>query len=307
MISSKKFFALRGHQKSGTNWVSNILNLHPKILIRGEYHFHRIKKYGIDNFLTLDFDKKYINAIDKDFEKIVKKFVFSEKDVNKKNILLFGDRTSGPGADLMPLFSSGYSQIFIIRDGRDILTSLIYHQMRVLSEIGIDNVSPWPELVEIFKKFPFLKEKSKQLKNDQYYFEKNPDKLFNEEGYVKFLSKIWSDYVKENIEIIKRAKKGLIKTKIHCVKYEDLHKNIEGTRREIYKFLELSPEAAAPLNECTKPGFKKTNNLKFYRKGVVGNWRNYFDSNVCRCFKKGAGDILIELGYEKNNGWDNKL
>ncbi|MGF1492739.1 MAG: tetratricopeptide repeat protein [Microcoleaceae cyanobacterium] len=37
-----------------------------------------------------------------------------------------------------------------------------------------------------------------------------------------------------------------------------------------------------------------------YRKGVSGDWKNYFDSNVRLRFEEAAGDLVGELGYE----WD---
>ena len=40
-----------------------------------------------------------------------------------------------------------------------------------------------------------------------------------------------------------------------------------------------------------------------YRKGMAGDWRNYFTDNHKAEFKEVAGDILIELGYEKDKNW----
>lgn len=40
-----------------------------------------------------------------------------------------------------------------------------------------------------------------------------------------------------------------------------------------------------------------------YRKGQSGNWRQEFDEEVKERFKAVAGDLLIELGYEKDLNW----
>lgn len=40
-----------------------------------------------------------------------------------------------------------------------------------------------------------------------------------------------------------------------------------------------------------------------FRKGQVGNWRDHFTQAHKRAFKDAAGDLLIELGYEKDAGW----
>ncbi|MBK8050880.1 MAG: sulfotransferase domain-containing protein [Anaerolineales bacterium] len=40
-----------------------------------------------------------------------------------------------------------------------------------------------------------------------------------------------------------------------------------------------------------------------YRKGVVGDWRNYFTPQVTAAFRARYGALLIQLGYEKDNNW----
>lgn len=40
-----------------------------------------------------------------------------------------------------------------------------------------------------------------------------------------------------------------------------------------------------------------------FRKGQPGNWREHFTDENKRLFKQAAGDILIHLGYEKDNDW----
>ena len=41
----------------------------------------------------------------------------------------------------------------------------------------------------------------------------------------------------------------------------------------------------------------------FYRKGVAGDWRNYFSEEDRRVFKEEAGELLIRLGYEEDLDW----
>src|SRR5437588_9391909 len=37
------FFFVRGHPRSGTNWVGALLNLHPRVNCFGEFHFEDIR------------------------------------------------------------------------------------------------------------------------------------------------------------------------------------------------------------------------------------------------------------------------
>jgi hypothetical protein len=42
---------------------------------------------------------------------------------------------------------------------------------------------------------------------------------------------------------------------------------------------------------------------KHYRKGISGDWRNYFTKEHKNFFKQEAGELLIELGYETDADW----
>ena len=39
------------------------------------------------------------------------------------------------------------------------------------------------------------------------------------------------------------------------------------------------------------------------RKGIVGDWKNYFNKEAREIFNHYAGDQLIKLGYEKDRSW----
>ncbi len=40
-----------------------------------------------------------------------------------------------------------------------------------------------------------------------------------------------------------------------------------------------------------------------YRKGIVGDWKNYFTERIKHAFKQHYGQLLIDLGYEANHDW----
>jgi hypothetical protein len=44
----------------------------------------------------------------------------------------------------------------------------------------------------------------------------------------------------------------------------------------------------------------------FIRRGVAGDWRNYFNDAHVQVFKEQAGDALIQLGYEISDNWNNE-
>jgi hypothetical protein len=50
-----------------------------------------------------------------------------------------------------------------------------------------------------------------------------------------------------------------------------------------------------------RPG--QENQTHHYRKGIAGDWRNYFTPRITAAFKEGYGDLLIQLGYESSSDW----
>jgi len=39
------------------------------------------------------------------------------------------------------------------------------------------------------------------------------------------------------------------------------------------------------------------------RKGIAGDWRNFFTDRIKRAFKARFGGLIVETGYEKNLDW----
>ena len=40
-----------------------------------------------------------------------------------------------------------------------------------------------------------------------------------------------------------------------------------------------------------------------FRSGKTGEWKKHFTEEHKKLFKEVAGDLLVRLGYEENNGW----
>lgn len=54
-----------------------------------------------------------------------------------------------------------------------------------------------------------------------------------------------------------------------------------------------------------QPGSENPN--EFLRKGIAGDWRNYFSPQAAIVFDDYAGDLLLELGYESDPHWVSTL
>jgi hypothetical protein len=90
------------------------------------------------------------------------------------------------------------------------------------------------------------------------------------------------------------------------IRFEDLieKKTKEETLSRLAKFLLSSPDEEkirASINSMNS-GFAPSKS-KTFRKGISGEWENYFSKNHISMFKECAGKLLIDLGYEKDMNW----
>jgi hypothetical protein len=131
--------------------------------------------------------------------------------------------------------------------------------------------------------------------------------LANEEGRTTSLRDSVLDWRKK-MEAHRRyaAEHG-----IYSCRYESLLANGEVTVKGILEFLDLPADRPTVTDMLRRSSFKFTtgrdNGLEqsnsFYRKGIAGDWVNRFSEADKNVFKELAGDLLIDLGYEKNLDW----
>ncbi len=292
MASSEfQFFSIRGHARSGTNWLGNILNLHPEIYCAGEFHMQRIRRQidAVIQFPTLLSQQYIAEPFLAGFEQIAKATMLKAyQSSGKKNVIWVGDRTPD---ELEPILIQNSTHFWIMRDGRDVLVSWIYHFLRMVL-----NEDP-------FKQFKIMQQYRLRFQEDPQYFKNHPEELLADEQCVRFVARTWARYITSGFEAMKKVQKGEISARIYAVTYEDLHKDIEKESKKLYAFLGLNPNQARPLDELTRPGFAKENPNSFLRKGAVGDWKNYFTPQAKTWFKEEAGEALIAAGYETDLLW----
>ena len=99
---------------------------------------------------------------------------------------------------------------------------------------------------------------------------------------------------------------------IKLIKYE----NIFGPKQfdffsELLDFCDIKLTDEEIIQLLNKYSFQKISGRKqgsediqhHYRKGIPGDWKNYFTAQQKDLFKILSGDILITCGYEKDNNW----
>lgn len=93
---------------------------------------------------------------------------------------------------------------------------------------------------------------------------------------------------------------------VMCIRFEDLINHRDATLNAMlaevektgYKIPTPREKALSVLVEAIQP--KKSHT---FRSGKTGGWREHFSDEHKRLFKDVAGDLMIKLGYEKDNDW----
>lgn len=178
---------------------------------------------------------------------------------------------------------SGVKHIFISRDPRDLVVSLYYYILNVDHDNGL-----YPYLKA-------LKNKSEQINaiitgvklsaEDQKKYNSTESLNFSKE-----FSPIYSWRNAENLLIIQ---------------YEELM-NEKTKDKILYQILEYyEPYLKHKKDEMILEKLRNsvTEKLWIFRKGTTGQWKSEFNLENKTIFKSVAGELLIELGYEKDMDW----
>ena len=165
----------------------------------------------------------------------------------------------------------GFKTIFMVRDPRDVVISAIHY------------IQSWPghPHKKLISSMGSDKEKILAIINGHSIIPSISQKIRRFSGWID---------------------------KSHLVRFEDAVGTAGGgddfTQREsvrnIYKYLDM------PLNDkllnyiCGNARSQKT---QTFRRGLINEWKNQFDSELTSAFKIQAGQLLIDMGYEKNLEW----
>lgn len=282
-ISQKRFFCFRGFMKSGTNWVGNLLNLHPQISCVGELHLQSMYQTFQRDLRNLPImrDRRARHVMRNNLQSMLRQTLVDLADADASVI---GERTPHT---MHPLAIKDAAQITLVRDARDVLVSRFFHLYN------------FPEVSRVFVRFPELQERLQRFQSDSWYFQKHPDKLLATEEMVRESMRWWREHL-ESDRHIRRTHPHL---PVLEMRYEDFHADVEQCRARMYRFLELDPRDARPVPESLRPGFRKERPNEFNRKGQIGDWKNYVTDQVKVWIKEEVGDELIRQGYASSLDW----
>ena len=93
---------------------------------------------------------------------------------------------------------------------------------------------------------------------------------------------------------------------VMCIRFEDLIDNrdvtlnsmLEEVEKTGYKIPTPREKALSILVEAIQPRKSHT-----FRSGKTGSWKQYFTDEHKKLFKNVTGDLMVRLGYERDNDW----
>jgi hypothetical protein len=320
-------FFVVGHGKSGTTWVRNVLDAHPEILCRGEGRF-----FGRD-FVRVappeDLSRGWLTSVQptslygalsssSDLRTWIERSVWTDGEdadehlsnlnrlavnyflarrLSQTNKRIVGDKTTFAGEDEVAEIGALYPEakvIHTIRDGRDVAVSMIHHMWNYSRDTGafydLD-----PEDLE--RRDAYRRDPASALATG----------LFTEKR-LKNIARSWAARVGEAAE----RGPALLGENYAEVRYENLLRRPVEEVSGLLRFLGAKADAETARRCVEKSSFEKWSggrergreeSSSFYRKGVAGDWRNVFTPDDKRVFKEAAGDLLIRLGYERDDDW----
>jgi len=282
-VLSRQLFFIIGAQKSGTTWLQRILDAHPEVLCSGEGHFiddlsielaQVFKKYN--NKLRLVADRVY------EGKGYYEQFGQTEFDLiatmaialmlNQRSltpqIKCLGDKTPANTfhLDSLERLFPQAKYIHIVRDGRDVVVSHFHHTKRVMQQNNISGVEQ-----------------------------------VNFSNFIENSANKWVGFVKTAAEFTEKV--GI--DKVHTLRYEDLKAQPRAVIKNLCEFLKIDAqekiiiecEKTASFEQLTGRKAGEENLNSFMRKGIVGDWQNYFDSQSQEKMEAIAGKWLAKFSY----------
>ncbi|MBA3389008.1 MAG: sulfotransferase domain-containing protein [Rubrobacter sp.] len=320
-------FFVVGWPKSGTTWVQGMLNQHPEVLCRGEGKF-----FGRDD-RNETFEKVPVNARGQmlrpgslynilaesedlriwlertwwtregDAEEQISLLVreaalgFLGRELSKTNKKIVGDKTPFAGAETVREIGGILPEakvIHVVRDGRDVAVSHTHHRW--------NRVRPVEEGGRLT---PEERDKRDRYREDPEKFLASGESIFSEE-YITSAAKAW----RSQIGGAHRDGPLLLGENYAEVRYEDLLERPEEEMRRLFRLIGARDDGGVVRRCVEKRSFESItrrpagdeDSASFFRKGVAGDWRSVFTERDRRIYGEIAGDLLAELGYDRDKG-----
>lgn len=299
----EKFFIF-GHARSGTTLLMRLVSLHPEVHCNYQAHFFTrqpLLKSLVDTPEAEEWLRRKSNRWNqgRDLSPLVLRAaadLIMERDAVKKGKRIVGDKSPSSiihgqaVRDLHSIYPDA-KLIYIVRDGRDVLTSERFRN-----------------LVEESK---FLKAEDKriieELRKDQTPFTNGARSIFTE-NVIRRVASGWVSNLQETDDEGHR----LFGENYCSLRYEDLLAQPFEEMKRLWQFLGVQADSylektiADEMSSNPDEEWQAKRNediASFLPKGQAGNWQRLFTEDDKALFKEVAGEMLIKWKYEKDSNW----
>jgi len=299
----EKFFIF-GHARSGTTHFMRLIRLHPEVHCNYQGHFFTrqpLLKSLVDTPEAEEWLTRKSNRWNRgrDLSPLVLRAAadfIMEREAAKEGKRIVGDKSPSSTIhgqavrDLHSIYPDA-KLIYIVRDGRDVLTSERFRN-----------------LVEESR---FLKAEDKQiveeLRKDPSQFTNGTRSLFTE----NVIRRVASGWVK-NVQEIEDEGLRLFGENYYSLRYEDVLERPFEEMQRLWNFLgvqvaqSLEDDVIKEMISNPDEDWQAKRNVdlaSFLPKGQVGNWQRLFTGRDRIVFKEIAGEMLIQWKYEKDLNW----
>lgn len=188
------------------------------------------------------------------------------------------------------------SPVYVVRDGRDVAVSTMFYALKNSKKSNYD-------LKYYKKKFPSLFQEAPNQKNARQLFRSFVTDWLKSSAGTRLS---WAQHVRQ----------WAFNENVIVAGYEDFHSDCFNTLKRVLLALGMKDiddellgftvrKFSFEKQTGRKPGEIDTQNNK--RKGIIGDWKNYFDAETAKIFNQHAGDVLLRLGYETDAEWYKSL
>jgi hypothetical protein len=191
---------------------------------------------------------------------------------------------------VLPFRSTDRRTVYMHRDGRDIVVSHYFAMLRAPSTDEL-NAEAMRAPVSRLLGNPMSEERIRE----------------HLPKYIRYLQDSRSSSVNYQEHHAACKNRGFVRVSFESL-VDDTVGALTRTLQELTgREAESSRVAQAVEEHAFERKKKKAKFSHFYRKGKAGDWRNYFTREAGRVFVECAGDALIELGYEPDHSWVDRL
>ena len=301
---------ITGVPKSGTTWLNRLLDAHPALLSPGEGRFfgrtlvtERTGARSLEATLrNSDALRAWLRTsgwtrqgdLDEELREATAAVTRSvlERRLREAGKQIAVDKTPLPDehyvADLHRILPEA-GVIHIIRDGRDVAISSLYHVWR-RADKGFD-VPSWMLVGR------------EECRDDPTAYLRTQRSIFPSPGWLEAYAERWRDWVRVTREDGRR----LLGARYAEVRYEDLHDHPGRELARLARFMGVDDSEPVLARCIESASFERLSGgrspgehdpTSFFRKGIAGEWRSLFGEEDVRLFERVAGGLLRDMGYE---------